>query len=154
MIDLVARKEPSLYETDFYAWTQRQAALMRSGCLADVDLVNVLEEIETLGRGQINALRSRYAILTLHLLKLIVQPRLGGRSWRLTIAEQRIQVARLLADSPGLKSKRQALFDEGYEDGRKLCAAETGLSLSAIPISPPFTVEQAEDEAWRPSLAD
>lgn len=58
-MDEINTGESSLYETDFYAWTQQQAALMKEGCLADLDLMNVLEEIESLGRKEVSELRSK-----------------------------------------------------------------------------------------------
>jgi hypothetical protein len=36
----------TLYDTDFYAWTQEQATLLREGAVADLDLEHVAEEIE------------------------------------------------------------------------------------------------------------
>ena len=150
MDDIARQHDVGLYETDFYAWTLRQAALLGSGDFVAVDLVNVVEEIESLGRAQINALRSRYSVLCLHLLKLMVQPTRETRSWRGTIAEQRNQIRRLLKESPSLKSKRDVLFTEGYEDSLTVCAAETGIATSLLPLQPPFTVDEAEDQAWRP----
>lgn len=42
----------SLYETDFYTWTQRQATLIREGRWEEVDRSNLVEEIESLGKQQ------------------------------------------------------------------------------------------------------
>jgi hypothetical protein len=36
---------PSLYETDFYAWTQEQVALLRKHQWSQLDLLNLIEEI-------------------------------------------------------------------------------------------------------------
>ena len=48
-----------LYEVDFYAWTQQQSVLIRDERWAEVDRVNLREEIESLGRQQRQELRSR-----------------------------------------------------------------------------------------------
>jgi hypothetical protein len=40
-----------LYDQDFYAWTQEQAALLREGALHDLDVTNLAEEIESLGKS-------------------------------------------------------------------------------------------------------
>ncbi len=40
----------SLYETDFYAWTQQQAALLPNQQWSQLDLPNLIEEIESLGK--------------------------------------------------------------------------------------------------------
>ena len=42
----------SLYEVDFYAWTQRQGALLREGRFSELDMTNLIEEIESLGRSE------------------------------------------------------------------------------------------------------
>jgi len=42
----------SLYETDFYGWTQEQARLIRSGTISALDMENILEEIEAMGRSE------------------------------------------------------------------------------------------------------
>jgi hypothetical protein len=44
-----AMPTPSLYETDFYAWTQEQATLLRKHQWSELDLLNLIEEIESLG---------------------------------------------------------------------------------------------------------
>ncbi len=44
-----------LYDTDFYSWTERQAQLIREGRLSELDLENILEEIESMGRSDYRA---------------------------------------------------------------------------------------------------
>ncbi|VVM04474.1 hypothetical protein MAMT_00107 [Methylacidimicrobium tartarophylax] len=41
-----------LYERDFYAGTQETARLLRERRFGDVDLANLIEEVETLGRSE------------------------------------------------------------------------------------------------------
>ena len=127
MEDPVARGTIDLYESDFYAWTQRQAELIRHGDVAAVDLSNILEEIETLGRKEVSELRSRYTVLATHLLKQMFQPARAGRSWRTTILNQRIAIARHVNDNPSLKSKAEEIFAEAYADARLIAASKTGL---------------------------
>jgi hypothetical protein len=139
-----------LYETDFYAWTLRQAALLRSGDLGQADRANLAEEIETLGRSERAALRSAYRLVALHRLKLVAQPARASRSWHGTIARERAHAARVLADNPSLKPQREALFHQAYQDARKEAAAETGLPLASFPVDPAFTLTDLEDERFRP----
>ena len=40
-----------LYEQDFYAWTQEQAALLRDRKTRTLDYVNLAEEVESLGKA-------------------------------------------------------------------------------------------------------
>jgi hypothetical protein len=59
----------SLYENDFYAWTQEQAQLLRHHQWSQLGLPNLIEEIESLGRQQRAELRSRLKVLIGNLLK-------------------------------------------------------------------------------------
>ncbi len=60
---------PSLYETDFYAWTEEQVNLLKNQQWEQVDATNLIEEIESLGRKQRQELRNRLGVLLGHLLK-------------------------------------------------------------------------------------
>ena len=62
-------KNSTLYDTDFYAWANEQAALLRAGRLSEADIENVAEEIESMGKSEKRELISRLTILLLHLLK-------------------------------------------------------------------------------------
>ncbi len=73
-----------------------------------------------------------------------------GRSWTITIVGQRSEIAEHLEESPGLAPQRDALFAKAYRAARKLAVSETGLELSLLPEAPPFTIDQAEDEAFWP----
>jgi len=92
-----------LYETDFYQWTQEQATLLRQGVWTSLDIENLAEEIESLGRQQKQELRNCLGVLIGHLLKWEYQPELRGKSWKATIWEQRDQVFDILQDNPSLK---------------------------------------------------
>lgn len=56
-----------LYDSDFYAWTNEQAALLRAGKLSAVDIENIAEEIESMGRTEKRELVSRLRTLLLHI---------------------------------------------------------------------------------------
>ncbi len=56
----------SLYETDFYAWTQEQANLLLHHEWSQLDLSNLIEEIESLGKQQRAELRNRLSVLIGH----------------------------------------------------------------------------------------
>ena len=142
----------TLYEDDFYGWTERQAALLRSGRLDLIDMDNLAEEIETLGRSEASALRSSYRLIAMHLLKLMVQPGKATPSWTTTIVRERLNVEQEYDDSPGLKPRRAELFAKAYAAARREAAAETGLPLGRFPVDPPFTVDDAEaEDFWPPA---
>jgi hypothetical protein len=62
------------HQTDFYGWTQEQAALARSRSANALDWDNIALELETLGKTEVRELRSRFVVLMSHLLKLMMQP--------------------------------------------------------------------------------
>ncbi len=143
--------DDSLYEKDFYTWADRQVGLLRSGNAAMADLVNIAEEIETLGRSEAAALESAYRLIAMHLLKLLYQPEKATSSWSMTIGRERIRLMRTLRQNPGLKPKRLDLFTAAYDDARKEAALETGLPLKTFPFDPPFGLDDTEDEGFWPS---
>ena len=131
----------NLYEQDFYAWTQQQAELLKSGRLVEADIKHLIAEIESMGAGERRELINRLAILMAHLLKWHHQPSFRGRSWQLMIKEQRRQLERLLKDNPSLKARTQEFIDDAYIDAVLLAAKETGLEESIFPKECPYTRE-------------
>ena len=80
-------------------------ALQIRECLQHSDHVNALrgleELIDALARSEDREVRHRMEVLMAHILKWKTQPP-GTRSWRLTIREQRRQIAELRQDNPHL----------------------------------------------------
>ncbi|NHB93049.1 DUF29 domain-containing protein [Photorhabdus cinerea] len=138
------------YDSDFYGWTQEQAGLLRSGDLSQLDTENLLEEIESMGNSQRNELESRLELLFLHLLKWQFQSEWQGRSWKLTIEEQRRKIARRLKRSPSLKSELSEILSDAYGDAIIAAERETNIRRSVFPETCPWTFEQIMDENFWP----
>lgn len=99
-----------LYDRDFVAWTEAQAARLRAAGAArvnaDVDWENVAEEIESLGRSDARQVRSRMTTIVEHLAKLRYSPAVEPRAgWRTTVRRERRLVEDLLAESPSLRAR-------------------------------------------------
>lgn len=131
-----------LYEKDFYAWTQEQVSLLRDQQWNQLDKVNLIEEIEALGRKERQELRNRLGILLGHLLKWQFQHEKRSNSWLGTIREQRIQIKLLLEDSPSLKPYLHEVFLAAYELGLALAIRETQLGEQIFPEVCFYTPEQ------------
>lgn len=138
------------YDRDFYGWAIEQAALLRAGRLGEVDAAHVAEEIEDLGKSERRELISRLSVLIAHLLKWQMQPERRGRSWKLTIAEQRDGVLDHLEDNPSLRAQMDALLARAWRSGLRAAQAETDLELERFPRSNPWTLEQLLDEEFFP----
>lgn len=141
---------PDLYEQDFYAWTQQQAALLRAGRLSEIDFKNIAEEIESMGSRERRELISRLAVLLAHLLKWQYQPERRSVSWRLTINEQRRHLALLLEDSPSLQARLEEFLPRAYRDGTRAALEETGFLNSPFPPACPYAAAQILGEDFWP----
>lgn len=140
-----------LYDQDFYAWANEQAGLLREGRLSGADVANIAEEIETLGRNEKRELRSRLGVLFLHLLKWQHQPARRGRSWELSIANARNELAEHLADSPSLRAKLPEAVASAYRSARLRAEQQTGLPAKTFPAECPWTFDQAMADALPPA---
>ena len=134
------------YTQDFYGWTQEQAGLLRTGQWQHADMANIIEEIETMGRSERRELENRLTVLLVHLLKWRYQANRRGRSWQLTIKEQRLEVQDVLADNPSLKSQLDTLFAAAYI---KACV-KTHLDEQIFPATCPWTLQQLSDFDFYP----
>ena len=114
---------------------------------------HIAEEIEALGRGERQELTSRFSVLLLHLLKWSHQPALRGRSWELTIKEQRRQLARHLKNNPSLKPWIDEAMADAYGDAVLRAELEMNVLRDMLPWSCPYRFEQVVDEAFWPDRA-
>ncbi len=125
------------YELDVYGWASAQAQLLRERRFEDVDLDNIIEEIESVGRSEYDALESALRVLLVHLLKWEHQPAFRSRSWLNTIREQHRQYRRRLDRNPGLRQHLDEIRAEAYRRARVQAEAETGLSIDSFAGDPP-----------------
>ncbi|MFM7885102.1 MAG: DUF29 domain-containing protein [Pseudanabaena sp.] len=137
-----------LYDTDFYAWTLEHSRLLQSGELKGLDIENLVEEIESLGRQERRELENRLGVLIGHLLKWFYQPEKRSKSWKVTIWVQRQQIQRHINRNPSLKSYLLEAVSIGYELGLELFFRETQLLDVDLPDVCPFSVEQIFDAAF------
>jgi hypothetical protein len=119
------------YQSDFHAWAFDQAKRLRAG--KSVDIENIAEELETLGRSERRELVNNLAVLIQHMLKLEVQRHKESRSWMLTVEEHRKRVNTLLRENPSLKSNLESSINEAYALAVILAAKDTGIDVSAFP---------------------
>jgi hypothetical protein len=137
------------YHSDFYAWANEQAALLRAGELSAVDVQNIADEIESMGRSEKRELISRLTALLLHLLKWQFQPMMRGRSWRLNIDGQRLDLEELLKDNPSLKAELDPSIAQAYRRALIEAERETGLGRETFPAGCPYTFDQVmRDDFW------
>jgi hypothetical protein len=122
MTQIVARK--SLYESDYLLWTQETIAKLKAKDFDHLDIENLIEEIEDLGKSEKREIRNRLKTLLEHLLKRIyVDMPYCFNGWENTIDEQREEIKVELADSPSLRRFWDELFDIAWRLAlRKVCS--------------------------------
>jgi hypothetical protein len=146
----LTKPEESLYERDFYIWTQEQGAKLRARTLNDIDWENVAEEIESVGRRERREIRERLDTLLGLFLKWQFQRNLRCHSWQSGISEQRTFIESTLEMSPSLKDFPDEILQDEYEWARQRVAMETGLPVSTFPEKVPFSVAELLDFRFMP----
>jgi hypothetical protein len=141
------------YDTDFYAWTQAQAEALRAKDMAALDLENLAEEIESLGRSDRRAITHQLERLLLHLLKWVYQPHereRRGRGWRSSMLQARYEIAKLIDESPSLHDYPTQQLSGAHRHARVKASIQTGLPLATFPEACPWLVAQVLDEDFWP----
>lgn len=138
------------YETDIVAWANEQAQLVRAGHFELLDLEHIAEEIEDVGKSEQRELASRMTLLIAHLLKWQFQPERRGRSWQLTIRNQRKAIQLHLKQVPSLKSKLNDVewMEIVWGDAVYQASIETG--LDNFPEACPWSINDILIDGWMP----
>lgn len=144
------RTTKKLYEADFNLWLETTAQLLRERQLEQIDYDSLIEEIESMGRSEKAALESNLRVLLMHLLKWKYQPNRRSNSWKLSIIEHSLRINKAFKYSPSLGRYFNEIFEETYQDGRLLAAAETGLSKETFPEQCPFKVQDILNPEYLP----
>ena len=145
----------TLYEEDFYAWTQQQADLLRHLPLTgnSIDAEKVAEEIEDLGRSELRTAQSLVEHVIEHLLKIefsgLERP---AEHWRDEIVEWRLQLDKILTRSIAAKLDLASRYKSALRLVRRLERDVPGLT-SRLPQTCPYSLEQivSGEEEWFPA---
>ena len=133
------------YDTDFYAWTQAQAAAIRAGTWDAVDRAHLAEEVEDVGKSERRALVSHLRVLLTHLLKWQVQPERRSDGWVDSMLHAQIEAQTILEDSPSLSPELPTFVARAYTQARRVAARETRLDLVRFPDTCAWTPEDLLD---------
>ncbi len=144
-------KTTQIYDRDYHLWLEETAQLLKNRDFEQLDLENLIEEIETLGRNERNKLISSLRLIYQHLLKWQYQPEKRSKSWTDTIARERDNINDYIEDMPSLKRLLDApeAIAKAYSRGRRDAMKETG--INNLPRECPFTIEQVLDSNYLPS---
>ncbi|CAK0746022.1 DUF29 domain-containing protein [Gammaproteobacteria bacterium] len=141
----------SPHHQDFYSWTRQQSTLLKQHQFSELDIMRLAEEVEDMGNHVYRQLTSRLEVLLMHLLKWQFQPALQSKNWRLTIAEQRRRIVKLLRKNPSLTTEFVETLADAYEDARHSAMLETGLELENFPEVCPYCLEDVLNQEFYPA---
>lgn len=140
--------------TDFNLWIQQTAQLLREHRWQEIDLENLIEEVEQLGRSERRAITSQLVRLLLYLLKWQYQPQRRSDSWLDSITDARTQIELAIQDSLSLKGFPFEQLNESYQKARCQAAKQTGIDISVFPENVPYPLELVLDEDWLPEALE
>lgn len=150
MASTLTKPRDSLYERDFYAWTQQQAEKLRARSHNDIEWESVAEEIESLGRSDKREIGNRIGVVLLHLLKWEHQPHKRKPGWLNTLREQRHQLDTLLRESPSLRALPSHAVADEFPFARLKASDETGLPLRLFPAQCPYDADEVLSQDFFP----
>ena len=139
------------HDEDLYEWTMVNASLLKQGKYQEADMINIIEEMETLGRSNKRELVSRSGVLIAHLLKWQYQPTFRSASWEGTIERQRIEIDDLLGENPSLRFHIQEALPKAYKYALSILKEETQINLKSLPDECPYSFDQMMIEEFYPN---
>lgn len=134
----------TLYDQDFLKWTEQQVEFLQKGSWESLDIENLVEELESLGRTEQRELGSYLQVLIMHLLKCQYQPERRTNSWETTISNCRDKIQDCLEDTPSLQRFLQdpEWIAKYYRRSRREAAKATQMPLELFPKECPYSMDQ------------
>jgi hypothetical protein len=136
----------TLYDVDFAVWADRTAGLLRAGRIAEVDLENVAEEIESLARDERMAVLNELRRMLTSLIERRIQPDAEDTGWRSSIASGRGEIAERIEGSPSLRrhmeENLQKTYGEAVRDVLARSPTEGKEEELGIPAQCPWSLKE------------
>jgi len=132
-----------LYDSDSYLWLESTLALLRRGEFDRLDLAHLIEELEDLGKRDLNKAKSLLRQIMVHLLLLEYwqqEYELNYRHWRSELIAFRDDVNNVLTTS--LKNKLSTDLERIYQVALSQVIQKTGLPEGTFPSNCPYRLEQ------------
>jgi DNA-directed RNA polymerase delta subunit len=124
----------ALYDRDYLQWVEDVANKLRARDFDNLDIDNLIEEIEDLGKSEKKEILNRLTTLLEHLLKrLYVEMPQEFNGWERTIREQRRQIKRAVEFSPSLAPLFDQFFDVAFDDALDEVRKESGYNSVQFP---------------------
>jgi hypothetical protein len=135
--------DQSLYDEDILLWSEQQAAAVRKlgrtrALPNELDIENVAEEIESVGRSELAAVESYLRLILVHLIKLSMEPNSDAvRHWRGEIVGFHSDARRRYTPS-----MRQRIDLDGLWGSAREQATLSYEGAAGLPERCPFTLDE------------
>ncbi len=152
---------PSLYDEDILLWSEQQASAIRGlsrirrNLPNELDIENVAEEVESVGRSELAAVESNLQLIFLHLIKLLLEPHSeAARHWRGEIFGFHSEMRRRFTPSMRRRIDIEELWTLAREQSALLLESDRAVQL---PAHSPFSlddllVERLDTDALLPAI--
>ncbi len=137
-----------LYEIDDSQWLEETVKILKNKQFNDLDLDNLIEELEDLGREKKNAVASLLEQVIRHLLLLqywTEEKEYNSTHWQGEIYTFRVQLRRKLTTN--LRNYLEAELNNIYQDALGFVKIKTKNKVQFLSECP-YTLEQLLDQEW------
>jgi hypothetical protein len=137
--------DSTLYDDDILLWSEQQAAAIRKlGATRrdlpnELDVENVAEEIESVGRSELAAVESHLRLIFLHLMKLIAEAgSQAAHHWRGEIVGFHSEMVRRYSPSMRQRIDLDRLWRSAREQSMLAYAGAQEQAIAELPVQCPF----------------
>ena len=139
----------TLYDTDFFLWTQQQVALLKAGRFDQIDLDNLIEEVESIGHHEQLLLGHLFRRVLQQFLAWWTHPEEQCARWRTAVGMLRSNARYIFDDSPSLRAEAPQILADEWTALRKYLPED--YPGTAFPETCPWTPAQILDEEFFPA---
>ena len=119
------KQDQAVYDHDILLWVETTVAKLKARDFENLDIDNLIEEVESLGRKERSELKSRLITLFEHALKRVyVDLPDCYRGWAVTLVRTQEELADILQDSPSLNPYFVEVIDGCYQSALRIVRAE------------------------------
>jgi DNA-directed RNA polymerase subunit L len=151
MLMIEVNELKQLYDVDDDEWLEQTINLLKNHQFQQLDLDNLIEELEDLGREKKNAVASLLDQIIRHLLLLqywTTEAEYNAVHWQEEIYNFRIQLRRKITTN--LRKYLEDELTSIYQDALGFVKIKT-TNLVTFPTECPYSLEQLLDRSWLPN---
>jgi hypothetical protein len=141
--------DPTLYDDDILLWSEQQAATIRRlgsrgrDIPNDLDIENVAEEIESVGRTELAAVKSFIRLIFVHVIKLVVEADADtARHWRGEIVAFHSAIIGRYAPSMRQRIDLDELWRSAREQSMLAYEGAQQQVVAGLAAKPPFSLDE------------